>query len=112
MLQCAKHGVECAPPQTVARLLDNLTGEFLESQCTNPTFIIDHPQIMSPLAKWCALLRATRAQAGDPDASTCLTLQCSRFEMLVDMVSLRVSAAARSCCTSEYASSRLWRHAL
>ena len=45
--------MECAPPQTVARLLDNLTGEFLESQCTNPTFIIDHPQIMSPLAKWC-----------------------------------------------------------
>lgn len=54
--QCAEHGVECAPPQTVARLLDNLTGEFLESQCTNPTFIIDHPQIMSPLAKWCASL--------------------------------------------------------
>ena len=54
LAQCAEHGVECAPPQTVARLLDNLTGEFLESQCTNPTFIIDHPQIMSPLAKWCA----------------------------------------------------------
>ena len=52
--QCEEHDVECAPPQTVARLLDNLTGEFLESQCTNPTFIIDHPQIMSPLAKWCA----------------------------------------------------------
>ena len=45
--------MECAQPQTVARLLDNLTGEFLESQCINPTFIIDHPQIMSPLAKWC-----------------------------------------------------------
>ena len=24
-------------------------------QCVNPTFICDHPQIMSPLAKWCAL---------------------------------------------------------
>ena len=55
--------MECAPPQTVARLLDNLTGEFLESQCTDPTFIIDHPQIMSPLAKWCAHSRAT--QLGD-----------------------------------------------
>lgn len=27
-------------------------GEFLEEQCTNPTFICDHPQLMSPLAKW------------------------------------------------------------
>ena len=26
-------------------------GEFLESKCFNPTFICDHPQIMSPLAK-------------------------------------------------------------
>ena len=26
-------------------------GEFLESKCINPTFICDHPQIMSPLAK-------------------------------------------------------------
>jgi lysyl-tRNA synthetase class 2 len=49
---CAEHGVECAPPQTTARLLDKLVGEFLESQCLNPTFICDHPQIMSPLAKW------------------------------------------------------------
>lgn len=44
--------MECAPPQTTARLLDKLVGEFLESACTNPTFICDHPQIMSPLAKW------------------------------------------------------------
>jgi hypothetical protein len=27
-------------------------GEFLEEQCINPTFICDHPQLMSPLAKW------------------------------------------------------------
>lgn len=47
-----KHNVECSPPQTTARLLDKLVGEFLENQCINPTFICDHPQIMSPLAKW------------------------------------------------------------
>ena len=52
--QCKEHKVECSPPHTTARLLDKLVGEFLESQCTNPTFICDHPQIMSPLAKWCA----------------------------------------------------------
>ena len=48
---CAKHNVECKPPQTTARLLDKLVGEFLESKCLNPTFICDHPKIMSPLAK-------------------------------------------------------------
>lgn len=29
-----------------------LVGDFLEVTCINPTFICDHPQIMSPLAKW------------------------------------------------------------
>ncbi|CAH1395824.1 unnamed protein product [Nezara viridula] len=49
---CEKHGVECSPPQTTARLLDKLVGEYLEEKCINPTFIMEHPQIMSPLAKW------------------------------------------------------------
>jgi lysyl-tRNA synthetase class 2 len=49
---CVKHGVECPPPRTTARLLDKLCGEFLEEDCINPTFICDHPQIMSPLAKY------------------------------------------------------------
>lgn len=49
---CAVHNVECSPPLTTARLLDKLVGEFLEPTCVNPTFICDHPQIMSPLAKW------------------------------------------------------------
>jgi lysyl-tRNA synthetase, class II len=43
--------VKCEEPRTVARLLDTLVGEYLEPECTNPTFICDHPQIMSPLAK-------------------------------------------------------------
>ena len=42
----------CAEPQTTARLIDKLVGEFIEVECDNPTFIIDHPQIMSPLAKY------------------------------------------------------------
>ncbi|XP_076012165.1 lysine--tRNA ligase isoform X1 [Genypterus blacodes] len=49
---CAQKGVECPPPRTTARLLDKLVGDFLEVTCINPTFICDHPQIMSPLAKW------------------------------------------------------------
>jgi len=34
--------------------LVQLVGEFLEEKCISPTFIINHPQIMSPLAKWSA----------------------------------------------------------
>lgn len=49
---CAKHEVECPPPRTTSRLLDKLVGEFIEETCINPTFITEHPQIMSPLAKW------------------------------------------------------------
>lgn len=49
---CAKHNVECSPPQTTYRLLDKLVGEFIEPECISPAFIMDHPQIMSPLAKW------------------------------------------------------------
>lgn len=50
--QTKKYDIECPPPKTAARLLDKLVGEFLEEKCVNPTFICDHPQIMSPLAKW------------------------------------------------------------
>ncbi|KAJ4828172.1 hypothetical protein Tsubulata_005055 [Turnera subulata] len=49
---CEKFDVKCPPPQTTARLLDKLVGHFLEEMCVNPTFIINHPEIMSPLAKW------------------------------------------------------------
>jgi lysyl-tRNA synthetase, class II len=48
----AKTGVECSAPQTNARMLDKLTGEFIEETCINPTFISGHPQMMSPLAKY------------------------------------------------------------
>jgi len=47
-----KHKIECSPPQTNARMLDKLVGEFIEETCINPTFITGHPQMMSPLAKY------------------------------------------------------------
>ncbi|KKP00774.1 lysyl-tRNA synthetase [Trichoderma harzianum] len=62
-----KTGTECNPPLTNARMLDALVGEFLESQCTNPTFITGHPKMMSPLAK------SSRSTPG----------LCERFEAFV-----------------------------
>jgi lysyl-tRNA synthetase class 2 len=49
---CKDHNVECSNPRTTPRLIDKLVGHFIETKCKNPSFIIDHPQIMSPLAKW------------------------------------------------------------
>lgn len=49
---CAEKKVECKPPQTTTRLLDKLVGHYLEPTCiTRPAFIMEHPEIMSPLAK-------------------------------------------------------------
>nr|GAT60977.1 lysyl-tRNA synthetase [Mycena chlorophos] len=49
---CVKHNVDCSEPRTNARLLDKLVGEFIEPLCVSPSFIVGHPQVMSPLAKW------------------------------------------------------------
>ena len=49
---CVKNKVECANPRSTSRLLDKLVGEFIEPKCINPTFIINHPQLMSPLCKY------------------------------------------------------------
>jgi lysyl-tRNA synthetase class 2 len=59
--------IECSPPQTNARMLDKLVGEYIEEKCINPTFITGHPQMMSPLAKY------HRSQPG----------LCERFEAFV-----------------------------
>ncbi|KAI4652161.1 hypothetical protein J4E93_002358 [Alternaria ventricosa] len=43
--------IACSPPHTNARLLDKLVGVYIESRIKNPTYIIHHPKLMSPLAK-------------------------------------------------------------
>ncbi|XP_071700336.1 lysine--tRNA ligase-like [Rutidosis leptorrhynchoides] len=48
---CTKFHINCSPPQTTPRLLHKLVEHFVEEKCVNPTFIIDHPEITSPLAK-------------------------------------------------------------
>ena len=47
-----RFGVDCSKPRSTSRLIDKLVGAYLEAKCLNPTFIIDHPQMMSPLAKY------------------------------------------------------------
>jgi lysyl-tRNA synthetase class 2 len=49
---CVKHGVDCTAPRTTARLVDKLVGDLIEPEMVNPTFLMDHPAVMSPLAKW------------------------------------------------------------
>ncbi len=46
------NGIDCEAPRTISRMLDKLAGHFLEVQCESPTFLINHPLIMSPLAKF------------------------------------------------------------
>jgi lysyl-tRNA synthetase, class II len=48
---CKRINIKCSPPLTTARLIDKLVGEYIEPTCINPTFIMNHPLIMSPLAK-------------------------------------------------------------
>ena len=48
---CVAKKVDCSAPRSTARLIDKLVGEFIEPKCINPTFITNHPVVMSPLAK-------------------------------------------------------------
>lgn len=49
---CSYFDQDCGAPRTTARLLDKLVGHFLEDNCVHPTFITEHPELMSPLAKY------------------------------------------------------------
>ncbi|KDO33884.1 lysyl-tRNA synthetase [Saprolegnia parasitica CBS 223.65] len=64
---CDARDVVCPKPHTPARVIDCLIGEYLEPQCVNPTFLIHHPALLSPLAK---------AHRDDP-------LVTERFELFV-----------------------------
>ena len=47
-----ENNIELPKPSTTAKMIDCLVEEYIEIDCWNPTFIINHPVIMSPLAKW------------------------------------------------------------
>jgi lysyl-tRNA synthetase class 2 len=47
-----KMNVKCSEPLTNSRMIDKLVGEYIEETAINPTFIVGHPEVMSPLAKY------------------------------------------------------------
>ena len=80
---------DCAPPHTPGRFLVKLVGEFLEF-LFNPTFICNHLQLISPLAKWCtpvALLFLT-------SELVVLKLSCGAEEAMTKLSSATVILAA------------------
>lgn len=48
---CREHDIPVSNPITLPHVLDALIGHFIEPQCVQPTFIVNHPVVMSPLAK-------------------------------------------------------------
>lgn len=48
---CQRNGIDSSQARTSAKLLDKLFGYFVEPELAQPTFILDHPQALSPLAK-------------------------------------------------------------
>lgn len=48
---CGDHHIHVAQPHTVSRILDKLISGLIEPDCVQPTFLLGHPLVMSPLAK-------------------------------------------------------------
>ena len=50
--QAVRFNAICPEPQTTARVMDKLFGDLIEEELVQPTFVMDQPQLMSPLAKY------------------------------------------------------------
>lgn len=46
-----QHDIPLPTSPTIPRLLDKLSATYLEPQCMEPTWIVNHPECLSPLAK-------------------------------------------------------------
>jgi lysyl-tRNA synthetase class 2 len=48
---CEEHHVDLAPRSSVGKMLDELFSATVQSRLVQPTFIVDHPKVLSPLSK-------------------------------------------------------------
>lgn len=48
---CTDNGIELPTPCTFPKMWDSLISHFIEPLCHDPTFLIGHPIVLSPLAK-------------------------------------------------------------
>ena len=48
---CKEKGIEVNPNTNIGQMLDALMGELIEPTLIEPTFVIDYPKVISPLAK-------------------------------------------------------------
>jgi lysyl-tRNA synthetase class 2 len=48
---CENHHVELPPRSSIGKMLDELFSAVVQSRLVEPTFIIDHPKVLSPLSK-------------------------------------------------------------
>ena len=65
---CDKNKIECPPNSNYGQLLDLLMSKLVEPQLIQPTFVIDYPKAISPLAK--------QHRNGNPDL-------VERFELFI-----------------------------
>ena len=48
---CKEKEIQISPDANIGQILDALMGELVEPTLTEPTFVIDYPKVISPLAK-------------------------------------------------------------
>ncbi|KAG2184467.1 hypothetical protein INT43_000376 [Umbelopsis isabellina] len=48
---CREQHIHVPQPHTISRILDKLISGLIEPDCVQPTFLLGHPLVMSPLAK-------------------------------------------------------------
>ena len=65
---CKEKGMQISQDANIGQILDALMGELVEPTLTEPTFVIDYPKVISPLAKM--------HRSGDPNL-------VERFELFI-----------------------------
>ena len=48
---CQERGIHISKPLNMSRVLDKLCSKLIEPKLVEPTFLLNHPATMSPLAK-------------------------------------------------------------